>query len=295
MVSNHQEPTQVIVVGTALPENIYTRRGVQRRIGGVAGIMAQHLTWMGHRPTLITPIAPGPEGKDLERLLAESRVNFIPVATDQKPAWADIYLNGAGKTRGNWPTYSWWDFKATATRILDTWVPQEPRYLVIDCSMDKVAIGELGRLAENRHWRLIINGTTPYRCKRLGSHNLQDRPKYAVTLNRQETDTVLQMCGSGQNRQAMRRTLQSRHALCTSDKEGWTLYSRDPDQRDVWKSTGQDLEIKTGNLPQMPPGGHAIGAGDAATAGLVDSFIRKVDPRNAINLAISERLEYNTA
>ena len=274
---------EVVVIGNALPERIRVGKRDLIQLGGVGAIMAQELAHQGEDPLFITPVGTGPTGVELLDFLNDAGLRCQPVPADQPAAWAELDLRPGGRSRGQWPTYSWYDIKAAATKVLEGGWPHDNRWLLLDCSFTTKALGGLLCLAQTNRWRVIINGTTKYRCKRIGGSAVQGRPLHAVTLNRQEMEVMTRMCGSRTPPDRVRRMLGgAKYLLNTRDRQGWTLYQED------------ENEVSRPAEP-LPRDAHCIGAGDAATAGLAHALIRGLNPAPAINKAVRDRLRHNAA
>ena len=288
---------EIVVLGNSLPETLRRGHRGSCQLGGVGAIMAQELTVQGEDPLFLTPVGNGGSAVDfhgfatadtaaveLTSLLNDSGLRYQTFPTRQKPAWSDFDLSPRGRVRGEWPTYTWLDIKAAATSVLEASRQHGSRWLLLDCSFTTEALGQLLHLAQTYRWKVIINGTTKYRCKRLGGNALDGRPLHAVTLNREEMAVLSQMCGARPNAPHTVRKMfgNAQYLLNTRDKEGWTLYQ------------APDSETNQPAAP-LPPHAHCLGAGDAATAGLAKALIRDTDPAQAINKAIRDRLRYNAA
>ena len=279
-----QDP-EVVILGNSLPETLLKGRQQTRQLGGVGAIMAEELRFQGEDPLFLTPIGrPGPQTAALQQLLADSGLRYEGIPTGQPAAWSQFDCNG-GRPRGEWPTYGWHDIKAAVTKVLDGGWPHSRRWLLLDCSFTTEALGNILRLAQTNRWKVIANGTTKYRCKRLGGSAVEPYPLHALTLNREEMAVLTQMCGArrGSPHTVRRMFGKAEYLLNTKDREGWTLYTA-PDQERSCPSGGR------------PPGGHTLGAGDAATAGLAKALIHGRTPAetaDALQQAIQDRLEYN--
>ena len=278
---------EIAVIGNSLPEVLHRPRRSVHQLGGVGALMAQELAHQGEDPLFLTPIGnAGQSSAAVELLdhLQSSGLRYQTIPTRQPAAWSQFDLKPGGRFRGEWPTYGWLDIKAAATSLLEGGWPHSNRWLLLDCSFTTEALGNMLRLAQTNRWKVIINGTTKYRCKRLGGSALEDYPIHALTLNREEMAALRQMCGARPEAPHTVRQMfgGAQHLLNTQDQDGWTLYQ------------APDVETSRPAGP-LPPGAHCIGAGDAATAGLAHALIRELDPAETISQAIRDRLLHNAA
>lgn len=285
---NPDQDNTTLVIGTAMPEGIVGRYQERTQLGGVAGIMAQELAAAGENPLLITPQGNDDNGRHLAVMLQDLDLRHCLAPNHHPGAWSRISLDPAVKTAGNWPTWGWYyplkNLVEQAFRAYWTADRSQPRpFAVVDCSLATAALTAINDLAIAHHWNLVINATTKFRCSRAAARraDLWDSRICAVTANRQETQALLQMCGSRDDIRALMRTMATQYFLSTRDREGWELYG--PDGQ-YWSSPA---------LTRRPAGSDFIGAGDAATAGFIHALKANKPFVTAINAAISERLEFN--
>ena len=279
---NPQEP-EILVIGNSLPETLIQGRRARRQLGGVGAIMAEELRFQGEDPLFLTPVSQNAaQDQNLTQLLQDSGLRYQTIPTRQPAAWSQFDLNPGGRPKGQWPTYGWHDIKAAVLKVLEGGWPHSNRWLLLDCSFSTEALGQILRLAQTNRWQVIANGTTKYRCKRLGGSALEDCRIHALTLNREEMAVLTQMCGARPNAPHTVRKMfgGAQYLLNTRDREGWTLYT----------APNQELSRPAG---PKPPGGHTLGAGDAATAGLARALLRGLDPAETIQKGIRDRLHYN--
>ena len=189
----------------------------------------------------------------------------------------------AQETEAVYPTITWGEIGAAATEELAS-----ARYdwVAADCNLNGEALFELARRVPAG--RLVINGTADDRCERI----LATIPyfKGAVTLNRSEAAVLLRRTsiltrGAGKlnivrdDAVALAQRLNARRLLLTLDAEGWLL-----------AAGGAAFHHRAA---AAPADSDFIGAGDAATAGLIRAVATGAEVAPAIAGAIARRLEGN--
>ena len=106
-----------------------------------------------------------------------------------------------------------------------------------------------------------------------------DFPKAAVTLNRSEAGILRRLTNSGDDVATLAHRLNARWLLITAGAAGWLLVS--------------GSRVSRHPAVPVPPDTDFIGAGDAATAGLLYALATGKEPAPQIDNAIRRRLEYN--
>lgn len=265
-----------LIIGNAIPETV--RRNATAtgpatiRIGGVGAITAQELHRTGLDTALLTTISDDAPGQTAQNLLRQQ-----PFAVHTAPAAGTVGYTDVLTTAGEpqeldavYPTISWHEISAAAIAL----IPQYD-WVAADCNLDAAALREIAR--RTPPGRLVINGTAPDRCDRILT--AADYPKAAVTLNRSEAAILYNLTQTA-NPVALAHQLNTQHLLITKDANGWQLIS-------------PNGVITHHPAIPAPPDTDFIGAGDAATAGLLYALAAGQPPTDHINPAIARRLQHN--
>ena len=269
-------PIRVLVIGNAIPETV--RRNATGagpatiRIGGVGAITAQELHRTGLDTSLLTTISDDAPGQTAQNLLCQQ-----PYAVHTAPAAGTVGYTVVLTTAGEpqeldavYPTIRWDEISAAAISL----IPQYD-WVAADCNLDAAALREIAR--RTPAGRLVINGTAPDRCDRILS--TADYPKAAVTLNRSEAAILYNLTQTA-HPDELARQINAQHLLITHDADGWLLASP------------SGIVSRHPAVP-APPDTDFIGAGDAATAGLLYALAAGQPPTDHINPAIARRLQRN--
>ena len=265
---------RILVIGNAMAETVRrAENGVSsRRIGGVGAIMAQELHRCGLDVTLLAAVSSDEPGRAAQNLLQQ-----LPFAVRMAPAAGTVGYTEVLTTQGEpqevdavYPTISWAEIGAVAGRLL-------PQYdwVAADCNLESDALRQI--VCRARVGRLVINGTAPDRCRHILSTG--DFSKAAVTLNRGEAGILRRLTGSGDDAATLARRINTRRLLLTEGADGYLLVNGSCVSRHP--------------AVPVPPDTDFIGAGDAATAGLLYALAAGKEPELQIDHAIRRRLEYN--
>lgn len=264
----------VLVIGNAIPETV--RRAATGasilRIGGVGAITARELHRCGLDVALLTLTSDDAPGRTAQNLLRQQ-----PFAVHTTPSAGTVGYTNVLTTDGEpqeldceYPTITWHEISAAAIAL----IPQY-EWVAADCNLDATALREIAQ--RTRQGRLVINGTAPDRCRRILPTT--DYPKAAVTLNRTEAAILFDLTATGADAVALARQLNAQHLLITHDADGWLLVA--------------NSIISRHPAVPVPPDTDFIGAGDAATAGLLYALATGQEPASQINPAITRRLQHN--
>lgn len=265
---------RILVIGNAMPETVRrAETGASAlRIGGVGAIMAQELHRCGLNVTLLAAVSDDEPGRASQNLLQRQ-----PFAVSAAPAAGTAGHTDVLTTAGEphevdalYPTISWAEIGAAADHL----IPQH-EWVAADCNLDSGALRRIARRA--RPGRLVINGTAPDRCHHILSTG--DFPKAAVTLNRDEAGRLRRLTNSDDDAATLARRLNTRCLLITAGAAGWLLVS--------------GSRVSRRPAVPVPPDTDFIGAGDAATAGLLYALATGKKPAPQIDNAIRRRLEHN--
>ena len=266
---------RILVIGNAIPETV--RRGESGvsalRLGGVAAIMAQELHTHGLDVTLLAAASDDIHGKAAQDLLQRQPFTVVTAPASQSVGYAESRIKDGEphELAADYPTISWAEIGPAATARLALGYD----WIAADCNLDSHALRRIARRA--RPGRLAINGTALDRCRRILSTG--DFPKAAVTLNRGEAAVLRQLTHSGADAAMLAGRLNTECLLITEDADGWLLV--------------HDGKVSRHTAAPVPPDTDFIGAGDAATAGLLYALATGREPAPHIDRAISRRLEHN--
>ena len=248
--------------------------GVGREDGGAVAV------------TLLAVVSDDEAGLMAQELLRQQEgyaVRTAPALGTAGYSRAVTIQGEAQETEAVYPTITWGEIGAAATEELAS-----ARYdwVAADCNLNGEALFELARRVPAG--RLVINGTADDRCERI----LATIPyfKGAVTLNRSEAAVLLRRTsiltrGAGKlnivrdDAVALAQRLNARRLLLTLDAEGWLL-----------AAGGAAFHHRAA---AAPADSDFIGAGDAATAGLIRALATGAEVAPAIAGAIVRRLEGN--
>ena len=266
----------ILVIGSAIPETVRrSETGASAlRIGGVGAIMAQELHRSGLDVALLTLTSDDAPGRTAQNLLRQQPFAVHTAAAAAGTVGYTDVLTTAGEPReldALYPTISWVEINAAAIAL----IPQHD-WVAADCNLDASALREIAQ--RTPPVRLVLNGTAPDRCDRILA--TADYPKAAVTLNRNEAAILYRQTRTA-NPDELARHLNAQYLLITHDADGWLL-------------TTDGQTICRPAVP-VPPDTDFIGAGDAATAGLLCAIAAGQPPADHINPAIARRLQYATA
>ena len=253
-------------VVTHLPD----RRRTQ--IGGVAAQMASALASQSQPTTLMASIGDDPNGAYIRDSLNDTQINLVTL--DPSPThsgYSNIETKHGEPTSstGHWPHYTM--IPINANRI-----PKDADAILIDTNATTRSIADAIGAAHRMATPCLINATTTSGAIRLLQAGRTHRT--AVSINRQECDSILQRAGVKQDTQ-LRKLLNTEHLLVTDGAQGWTIYHRD----------GTIISP----APQPPPHTDYVGCGDYAAAGLIISIVHQLDPAKTINDLISLRMQLN--
>ena len=288
----------ILVVGNAIPERVRrAESGAEGlRLGGVGAITAGALAGApgggggaGVAVTLLAVVSDDEAGLTAQELLRQQQGYAVRMA----PALGTVGFSRAvtirgeaqetEETEGVYPTITWGEIGAAAEEELAS---SRYDWVAADCNLNGEALFELARRAPAG--RLVINGTADDRCERI----LATIPysKGAVTLNRSEaavlllrtsilTRGVVNLNTVRDDAAALAQRLNAQRLLLTLDAEGWLL-----------AAGGTAVHHRAA---AAPADSDFIGAGDAATAGLIRALATGAAMAPAIAGAIARRLEGN--
>ena len=271
---------RILVIGNAIPETVRRAEtgAATIRLGGVGAITAGELCRCDGpvAVTLLATISDDTPGRMAQDLLRQQ-----PYAVRTAPAGATAGYTESLTIGGEpqeidavYPTITWAEIGAAAS---DELASRRYHWVAADCNLDAEALSEIARRAPPG--RLVINGTAADRCHRILA--TAGTPKAAVTLNRSEAAVLyMQTNTTPDDAGALARRLSAQWLLITQDAGGWTL-ARD------------DGTVSRHPAVPVPPDTDFIGAGDAATAGLICALATGRPPAPAIADAIARRLETN--
>lgn len=263
-----------LIIGNAIPETVRRAEtgATTLRIGGVGAITAQELHRCGLDVALLTTISHDTPGQTAQNLLRQQPFAVHTASAAGTVGYTDVLTTGGEpqELESVYPTISWDEISAAAIAL----IPQYD-WVAADCNLDAVALREIAR--RTPPGRLVINGTAPDRCDRILS--AADYPKAAVTLNRSEAAILYNLTQTA-NPDELARQINAQYLLITHDADGWQLAS-------------PNGVIARHPAVPAPPDTDFIGAGDAATAGLLYALAAGQPPADHIDPAIARRLQHN--
>lgn len=278
----------ILVIGNAIPE--WVRRAESGaeglRLGGVGAITAGALAGdPGVAVTLLAVVSDDEPGRTAQELLGQQGYAVRRAAALGTAGYSrSVTIRGeAQETEGVYPTITWSEIGAAVEEELAS---ERYDWVAADCNLNGEALFELARRVPAG--RLVINGTADDRCERIMA--TIPYSKGAVTLNRSEaavllrrasifTRGVVKLSIVRGDAVALARRLNAERLLLTLDAEGWMLVAG-----------GAAFQHRAA---AAPADSDFIGAGDAATAGLIGALATGAPLAPAIADAIARRLEGN--
>ncbi len=260
-----------LVVGNALTETIIrSQDGAQRQhTGGVGAIMARELALTGARVTLLTTAPQGDAARQIQADLEKH--GMTPIVVPGQPArvwagWAEIITRRGGPVRasGSWPRMGGLQKQITELAPEHDWT-------LISLNIMPQDLQAARKLAPN----LAVNATSKglaVRMAKTGEHQL-------ATMNRDEARKLMAHLGT-ESHAGLPRALRANTVMVTLGRRGRIIHHADG-------------SAETHPAVPAPAGTDFIGAGDAATAGLVLALSRGLDLGETVDQAISGLLERN--
>lgn len=304
----------ILVVGNAIPERVRrAESGAEGlRLGGVGAITAGALAEAagqgggggggggadggsggsgggdgggGVAVTLLAVVSDDEPGRTAQELLGQQGYAVRRAAALGTAGYSrSVTIRGeAQETEGVYPTITWSEIGAAVEEEL---AAERYDWVAADCNLNGEALFELARRVPAG--RLVINGTADDRCERIMA--TIPYSKGAVTLNRSEaavllrrasifTRGVVKLSIVRGDAVALAQRLNAERLLLTLDAEGWMLVAG-----------GAAFQHRAA---AAPADSDFIGAGDAATAGLIGALATGAPLAPAIADAIARRLEGN--
>ena len=291
----------ILVIGNAIPERVRrAESGAEGlRLGGVGAITAGALAegagqgggggggdgGGGVAVTLLAVVSDDGPGRTAQELLGQQGYAVRRAAALGTAGYSrSVTIRGeAQETDGVYPTITWSEIGAAVEEELAS---EQYDWVAADCNLNGEALFELARRVPAG--RLVINGTADDRCERIMA--TIPYSKGAVTLNRSEaavllrrasifTRGVVKLSILRGDAVALARRLNAERLLLTLDAEGWMLVAG-----------GAAFQHRAA---AAPADSDFIGAGDAATAGLIGALATGAPLAPAIADAIARRLEGN--
>ena len=254
------------MIGTALPERATRQETGQHRYhtGGVAAIMARELALAGNQVTLLTAASPGAHAAKLGenlRALGITPVIVPQITADRREPGVNILTNNGNPIRavGHWPKLA-----SMAPQV--TTLTREHEWTLISLNItpeDRIAAL---RLAEH----LAVNATT----KNLATQAVALKGQRLLTMNQQEMQAIMARARAGQS---LHDATGATTTMVTNGARGRVIH-------DAGKSPRAAAAVR------VPPGTDYIGAGDAATAGLVHAMAHKLDQDETVDRFITDLL-----
>ena len=268
---NRRNSMSYLVVGNALTETIIrSQDGAQRQhTGGVGAIMARELALTGARVTLLTTAPQGGAARQIQADLEKHGVT--PIVVPGQPAqtragWAEIITRRGEPVRasGSWPRMGGLQKQITELAPEHDWT-------LISLNIMPQDLQAARKLAPN----LAVNATSKglaVRMARTGEHRL-------ATMNGDEARKLIAHLGT-ESHARLPKALRAKTVMVTLGRRGRALHHADG-------------SAETHPAVPVPAGADFIGAGDAATAGLVLALSQGLDPGETVDQAISGLLKRN--
>lgn len=262
-----------LVVGNALTETIVRSEDGAKRthIGGVGAIMARELAQAGADVTLLTTAPAGWPADVISAALTVTGVTAVVVPGDPpqlKESGATITTRKGGPIRaqGAWPRMG------GISREITRMAPE------FDWTLVSLTLRAEDLTAASRSSRdLAVNATS----KGLAPMTVNMTRKSVCTMNQIEAAQIVRAAGA-RGPTELPEALGADTVMVTRGARGRTLYRR-----------GQEPE--TSEPVPVPEGADFIGAGDAATAGLVAALACRLDVGETVDRYIAALLERNAA
>ncbi len=260
-----------LVIGNALPETIVrSEDGYQRRhIGGVGAIMARELASEGADTAFLTT---APSGAPAEALLQalklmDLKVAVIPGAPAQKNnshATITTRLGGPIRAQGSW------SIMGGLGKHIAILTPQ------FDWTLVSLTLrgNDLETVAKSAR-KLAVNATSKKHVALIP--HIQEQA--VTTMNQQESGKLMNLMSVREP-----SDLPSKLGAAT------LMVTRGARGRTVYQANGERWDAPTVPVPQ---GADFIGAGDAATAGLVYSQAMGLDMNETVDRFITRLLQRN--
>ena len=260
-----------LVIGNALPERVTRQETRQHRYhtGGVAGIMARELALAGDQVTLLTGAPPGAHTANLEENLSTLGITpvIVPqITADRREPGVNILTKNGNPIRavGHWP-------RLASMAPLIAGLTREHEWTLI--SLNITPEDRMAALRNSEH--LAVNATT----RNLATQAVALKGQRLLTMNHQEVQAIMARARAGQS---LHDATGARTTMVTNGTKGRINH-------DVGSSPRPAAAVK------VPPGTDFIGAGDAATAGLVHAMAHKLDQDDTVDRFITDLLSRNAA
>ena len=262
-----------LVVGNALTETIIrSEDGANRiHIGGVGAIMARELAEAGADVTLLTTAPAGWPADEIRAALTVTGVTAVVVPGDPpqaKQSGATITTRKGGPIRAQGS----WSRMGGIRREITRMAPEFDWTLV---SLTLRADDLTAAAVSSRN--LAVNATS----KGLAPMTVSTARKSVCTMNQIEAAQIVRAVGA-RGPTELPEALDTGTVMVTRGARGRTIYRR-----------GQEPE--TSEPVPVPEGTDFIGAGDAATAGLVMALACGLDVGETVDRSITALLERNAA
>ena len=263
-----------LVAGSSLPETVIqdeTGR-MRRHIGGVAAIMARELAQAGADVTLVVNAIPGEPAQEIISAVEKLGMHTVLIEGYPKPnkrASAAITVRNGNPVRfnGNWNRTGYMGPQFSS-------LCREHDWLLTGLSLDirdlQSALGNCANVA--------VNATTA----RSAPKALRLKGQRILTMNQRECESILYSAKATDRENQLTSIAGAETVMVTAGSKG----------RRIHRAGEAVLSAKA--VP-VPKGTDFIGAGDAATAGLVYAQAQGLDLNETIDEFITCLLERNAS
>ena len=262
-----------LVIGNAVEETIVRKETGQTRthIGGVGAIMARELALSGEdaEVTFLTTATPGQPSRNIARQLSELGI-FTNVMNGRPPqirrAQARIVTQRGNpvSAKGDWPPMP--SITPAVTRMA-----RQNDWTIITANLTGQDLQAAAANCNN----LAANATSKHHVLKLP----RIQPLGAATMNQAEAATLMAHMGLRTARE-LREALGLQTLMITHGASGRTVHQAGEEPRKY-------------PAPPAPPQTDFIGAGDAATAGLVYALAHGLDTGPTVDRFILKLMERN--
>ena len=261
-----------LVAGSSLPEVVIQEKTgrMRRHIGGVAGIMARELAREGADVTLVVNAIAGEPAEEIVQGVEKSGVKAVLIEGDPKPsrrASAAITVRNGNpvKLNGNWNRTGYMGEEFKELCVSHDW-------LLAGLSLDMRDLTAGIKTCAN----VAVNATST----RSAPKALRLKGITALTMNARECQAMREAASKPTAEAQIGGITGAQTVMVTLGSKGHRIHQHDG-------------TLLTADAPTPPEGTDYIGAGDAATAGLVYALAHGLELEGTVQRFISRLMEGN--
>lgn len=265
---------KILVIGNSVEETIVRAETgeIRKHIGGVGAIMARELALSGGATaevTFLTTTAPGQPALNILQAMEAAGVNTHivnghPPQTRKAQARITTRNGGPVSANGDWPPMP------SLSPHIESMAPEHD-WTIVTANLTAHDL----RTAETSSPNLAVNATSKHHVKRIP---MLKRPTVA-TMNNMEASALVKAMKTSSGT-ALRQALHADTLMVTLGAKGRIIHR-------------QDMPSQVTEAPPAPENTDFIGAGDAATAGLVLALACNLDLKATVDSFITQLMERN--